>query len=71
MQKEEHTKHILDFLEEFFRNSGINFRDIPVNVFKICGLDAMIFDVGAALSFSVWKSPDKRKEMLRKIFLKK
>ena len=71
IEKKEHTKHIVDFLEEFFRDSGINFKDIPVDVFKICAVDTMIFDVGAALNFRVWKRPDKRKGMLRKIFLKK
>lgn len=66
-KSEEHTKHIKEFLGE----CGINFKDIPVDVFKICAVDAMIFDVGAALNISVWKSLNKRKEMLGKIFPKK
>ena len=62
-----HTKHIKEFLGE----CSINFEDISVDVFKICAVDAMIFDVGAALDFAEFKHPRKRREMLRKIFLKK
>ena len=62
-----HTRHIKEFLGE----CSINFEDIPVDVFKICAVDAMIYDVGAALDLSVWKKPDERKRMLKKIFPKK
>ena len=55
-----------------------------VEVFKMGAVDAMIYDVGAALDFTKqkrsvddeddvddWTSWEKRKEMLRKIFPKK
>ena len=47
-----HTKHIGKFLKDFFSGSRINYRDIPLDVFKICAVDAMIYDVGAALDFA-------------------
>jgi hypothetical protein len=68
IKKKEHTKHIEDFLEYFFSESGIKFKDIPVDVFKICAVDAMIYDVGAALDSPDWKSYKKRTKMLKKIF---
>ena len=64
IENEGHTKHIEDFLSE----SGINFKDNPVEVFKIGAVDAMIFDVGAALNFAEFKRTRKRREMLEKIF---
>lgn len=67
IDKKEHTRHIEEFLDE----RDINFKDIPVDVFKICAVDAMIFDVGAALNFAEFKRFRKRREMLEEIFLKK
>jgi len=57
--KKEHTKHIQEFLEYFFKDSDFNFKDIPVDVFKICAVDAMIFDVGAALGFAQFRRSEK------------
>ncbi len=71
MDSKGHTKHIEEFLEYFFNGSGVNFKDIPADVFKICTVDAMIFDVGAALDFPEWKSRKQRRRMLEEIFPKK
>ena len=75
IENEGHTKHIKQFLSE----RGVNVKEIPVKVFKICAVDAMIYDVGAALRFTKqkrdkhknWTSYKTRIEMLRKIFLEK
>ena len=58
---EDHTDHIRGFLEW----RGIN---SDVDVFKICAVDAMIYDVGLALDSPDWRSRDRRKEMLQEIF---
>ncbi len=63
---DEHTNHIKGFLD--WRD--INSKGIPVEVFKICAVDAMIYDVGAALDFAEFKGFPKRREMLKKIFPK-
>jgi hypothetical protein len=63
-----HTEHIKKFLDDL---CGINSDDTPVDVFKICAVDAMIYDVGAALNFAEFKDPDKRIEILKKLFPKK
>lgn len=71
INNKDHTQHIEDFLTE----CGIVARNASEketeDVFKICAVDAMIFDVGAALDIAEFRSREKRKEMLRKIFLKK
>jgi hypothetical protein len=64
---ERHTNHISSFLD--WRD--INSDGIQVDVFKICAVDAMIYDVGAALDFEEFKGFPKRREMLEKIFPKK
>ena len=64
---EEHANHIKKFLDDW---CGINSDAIPVDVFKICAVDAMIYDVGLALDSLSWKDRDRRKEMLKEIFPK-
>lgn len=61
---EDHTDHIKGFLDW----RGIN---SDVDVFKICAVDAMIYDIGLALDSPDWKSRDRRKEMLKELFPKK
>lgn len=69
--KKGYEKYIKDVLKEHGIRDSKETVKAFVKVFKMGAVDAMIFDVGAALNFAVWKKPDKRKEMLRKIFLKK
>jgi len=78
-----HSQKLTQHIERFLRERGINLKDNPPEVFKICAVDAMIYDVGAALDFTKkknkdkfaqdedvddWTSFEKRTEMLRKIF---
>ena len=61
---EDHTNHIKEYLDWRGNNSD-------VDIFKICAVDAMIYDIGLALDSPDWKSRDKRIEMLKEIFPKK
>ena len=72
------NKGLTNHIQEFLSECSIKFENIPVKIFKICAVDAMIYDVGTALDFtkkkgsvSDWTSYDKRKDILRKIFLEK
>jgi len=61
---EDYNKHI----KKVLRQLGINTSKEQVRAFVVGAVDAMIYDVGAALGFT--KSYPKRKEMLKKIFPK-
>ena len=56
-----HTNHIKEFLDWRGTNSD-------VDVFKICAVDAMIYDVGLALDSQLWKSKIQRRRMLEELF---
>lgn len=61
---EDYNKHIKDVLKQL----DINTSKKQVKAFVVGAVDAMIYDVGAALGFR--KSHRKRKEILKKIFPK-
>ena len=64
IDKKELTEHIKRFLA--WRNIDSN--DIPEEILKICAVDAMIFDIGAALNRREFQKTEKRMEILKKIF---
>lgn len=63
-KKRVYKEHIDDVLNDHH----IDASEETVQVFLMGAVDAMIYDVGAALGFRQWKSHDKRKEMLKEIF---
>ena len=58
-----------NYIKNVLRDHHIEAGKEAVELFKMGAVDAMIYDVGAALDLPEWKSFSKRKEMLRKIFL--
>jgi len=58
---EKYTNHIKEFLDWRGNNSD-------VDVCTICAVDAMIYDVGAALDSRFWKSRRQRRKMLQELF---
>ena len=69
------SKGYEDHIQNVLRDHHIEVTKEAMKIFKMGGVDAMIYDVGSALGFikntpelNDWTSWDKRREMLKKIF---
>ena len=65
---EEHIRNVLKEHAIISSETSEETVGIFVKVFKMGGVDAMIFDVAGALDFSDLKRHDERQKMLAKIF---
>jgi hypothetical protein len=65
--KKEYENHIKNVLKDHH----IEISKEAVKVFKMGAVDAMIYDVGAALDSRYWKSRKQRRRMLDEIFFGK
>ena len=59
-----------EYIEDVLNDHHIDASEETVRVFLMGAVDAMSYDVGAALGFRKWKSHEKRKEMLKEILEK-